>query len=83
MGLAPIMTTYITVCKNTILSNRKRGCNKPPIRISNGLYGTPHYAHVFEIQGAIKIVYSPDKPTPWGARVWMEVEHNNGRITKG
>ncbi len=56
------MRTYVSVCKNIILSNLKHGLHKPPIRVSKGLYGRP------------RIVYSPNKPAPWGARVWIELD---------
>jgi len=66
--------TYISVCKNIVLSNRKHGTNKPPIRISEGKYGKPRYAYVVAFKGRAKVVYSPNKPMPWGARVWIEHE---------
>lgn len=67
---------YMTVCKNTILSNRKNKRNDPPIRISEGKYGKPWRTHSYLIPDAcrVKVVYSPDKPLPWGARAWVEVE---------
>lgn len=68
------MKLYITVCKNVILSNLKNGTNKPPIRVSRGLYGKPSHYHGMPFIGRGKIVYSPKKPLPWGARVWIELE---------
>lgn len=68
------MTTYVSVCKNTILSNLKRKRNDPPIRISRGKHGKPVRKHTFEAKGKVKICYSPTKPMPWGARVWLEIE---------
>lgn len=66
---------YITVCKNTVLSNKKRGENKPPIRIASGKYDkSPRRAHSVQIIGDSRVVYSPDKPLPWGARAWIECE---------
>lgn len=65
--------TYISVCKNTILSNLKHGTKKPPIRVSNGLHGKPKRVHKFSAVGKVKVVYSK-KPAPWGARVWLEVQ---------
>ena len=65
--------TYITVCKNTVLHNIKHSDNKPPIRVSYGKYGKPTYHHEYHVPKDAKIVYSPDKPLPWGARVWIEV----------
>lgn len=69
-------TTYVSVCKNTILSNLKHKKNDPPIRISKGKYGKPVRKHSFQANGKVKIVYSPDKPMPWGARVYLEIEEN-------
>ena len=69
-------TTYVSVCKNTILSNLKQGTNKPPIRVSLGLNGRPRRVHSFSANGTIRVVYSP-KPAPWGARVWLEIEENS------
>lgn len=74
-GVARVPKTYITVCKNTVLSNLKRGENKPPLRISRGKYGKPARRHVITIPVGfpVKVVYSPKKPLPWGARAWVEV----------
>lgn len=68
------MTTYVSVCKNTILSNIKHGTSKPPIRITVGLHGKPRRKQTFEFKGKGRIVYSPNKPAPWGARVWIEID---------
>lgn len=65
---------YVSVCKNTILSNLKHGLNRPPIRVSRGLYGRPRRQHSFERRGHVRIVYSPNRPAPWGARVWLEID---------
>lgn len=64
--------TYVTVCKNTVLSNLKHGTNKPPLRISKGKYGKPSYAHEFGLKGPVWVVYDPTHPLPWGARAWVE-----------
>ena len=68
-------TTYITICKNIILSNLKNHTNKPPIRISKGKYGKPRHAYNFSAQGNIKVVCNMNNPLPWGARVWLEIEN--------
>ncbi len=65
---------YISVCKNTILSNLKQKKNDPPIRVSKGLHGRPKRYHEYTAHGTTKVVYSPNKPAPWGARVWLEVD---------
>jgi hypothetical protein len=67
--------TYVSVCKNTVLSNLKHGTNKPTIRVSKGKHGRPTHWHEFTFNGKGKIVYSPNKPMPWGARVWIELEN--------
>jgi hypothetical protein len=78
---------FISVCKNTILHNIKRAKldlpPKPPLRISLGKYGKPSYAHEVPITGQCvqcghegpfgRVVYSPGKPLPWGARAWIEL----------
>ena len=68
------MKTYISVCKNVILSNLKNGTRRPPIRVSRGLHGRPRHCHSLAFKAAKgRIVYSL-KPAPWGARVWIELE---------
>lgn len=66
--------TYVSVCKNTILSNLKHGTNNPTIRVSRSKHGKPVRVHKFEFNGSGRIVYSPDSPMPWGARVWVEID---------
>jgi hypothetical protein len=68
------MKTYVSVCKNQILSNLKHNTNKPVIRVSKGLYGKPQRVHEYHKYGLVSIKYSPKKPAPWGARVWLEIE---------
>ena len=63
---------YVTVCKNTILSNLKRRRNDPPIRVSRGKHGRPRRYHRLTLQGPVTICYEPTSPLPWGARVWIE-----------
>lgn len=67
------MKTYITVCKNTILSNLKHGRNDPTIRISKGKYGKPKRVHRFVRRGLVRVVCDMANPLPWGARVWIEL----------
>ena len=68
------MTTYISVCKNTVLSNLKQGTNKPVIRVSRGKWGKPQRVHEYVGHGLVHVRYEPDSPMPWGARAWLEVE---------
>jgi hypothetical protein len=69
--------TYITVCKNTILSNRKNGTDKPALRISEGKYGKPRRAHSIRIKGMARVVQARpgEQGMPWGARAWVEVNN--------
>lgn len=73
------MITYVSVCKNTILRNLKNKTNEPTIRVSEGKHGKPKHVHVMEFEGKGRIVYSPDSPMPWGARVWIEIEQREGK----
>jgi hypothetical protein len=67
--------TYVTVCKNTVLRNLKRGENKPPLRVSYGKYGKPRYRRSIEFDCRnVKVVYDPKNPLPWGARAWIEID---------
>ncbi len=67
------MKTYVTVCKNVILRNLKRGRNDPPIRVSRGKYGLSRHYHTYT-QGKVTVRTDMKKPLPWGARVWVEIE---------
>ncbi len=67
------MKTYVTVCKNVILRNLKRGRNDPPIRVSRGKYGSARHYHTYT-DGRVTVTTDMKKPLPWGARVWVEIE---------
>lgn len=67
MSATPIC---VSVCKNTILQNLKRGENKPAIRVSQGLHGTPWRQRTMQRSGFI--VFRSGR-APWGARVWVEI----------
>jgi len=66
---------YITINRRVIDSNRKHGRRDPPIRVVKGKYGKPVYSlgH-HDVMRGFRVVYSPDKPLPCGARVWIGVE---------
>lgn len=66
------MKTYVTVCKNVILSNLKNRTNKPAIRVSVGKYGKPKRYRNYT-NGNVKICADMKNPLPWGARVWIEI----------
>jgi len=65
--------TIVNVNRTIIGRNHKTGERQPPIRVSRGKYGKPEYTNQFEAWGRVRVVYSPDKPLPCGARVWIEV----------
>lgn len=60
----------IHVNQHVIRDNHKTGARNPVITIKSGNKNT--YAHNVEILGPSKVVYSPDKPLPCGAKVWIE-----------
>lgn len=66
-------TTYITVCKNKILSNLKHGTNKPTVRVCQGKYGKPKLYRTYKKGNILVSGDMSKKPMPWGARVWIEV----------
>jgi hypothetical protein len=64
--------TIVHVNQHVIKRNAKTGERKPPLTAKT--YRTNNYAHEIGINGPCKVVYSPDKPLPCGARVWIETE---------
>lgn len=63
------MKSIIHVNQHHIRDNTK-GSNKPVFTVKQGKKNS--YATSVDIQGPSKLVYSPDKPLSWGARVWIE-----------
>ncbi len=77
------MKTYVHVNQHVIKANAKSGEREPVLTVKT--YKSNDYAHEVEIldsEGnvAAKVVYSPDKPLPCGARVWIETT-NEVRVT--
>jgi hypothetical protein len=70
---------YVTVCKNTILHNLKRGTQDPPVRVSKGKHGKPRRFHTYTHPKPVQVSfhYGPTSPLPWGARVWAELREVN------
>ena len=64
--------SIVHINSNVIKQNIKKSPEnrKPPIAIKGAQLG---YVHHLEIPAPCRIVYSPDKPLPCGARVWIEV----------
>lgn len=66
------MKTVIHVNQHKIKSNAKNNTKEPVLTVKT--YKSNTYAHEVGILGPCKVVYSPDKPLPCGARVWIETE---------
>ena len=66
------MKTRIHVNQHIIKRNAETGENNPCLTVKT--YKSNTYAHEVIIHGSSKVVYSPDKPLPCGARVWVETE---------
>ena len=66
------MLKRIHINQHIIKRNKKQGENKPVITVKT--YKDNTYAHEVEILGPSKVIYSPDKPLPCGAKVWIETE---------
>ena len=66
------MKKRIHINQHKIRSNKKNGTKEPVITVKTSK--SNNYAHEVEIQGPSKVIYSPDKPLPCGARVWIETE---------
>lgn len=64
------MKTIVHVNQHVIKSNRKNGKNDPVLTVKT--YKSNDYGHEVLIHGPCKVVYSPDKPLPCGATVWIE-----------
>ena len=68
----------IHVHQGKIRSNNKHGRSEPVITVKTYKENTQtvvisnEYYHEVEILGSSKVIYSPDKPLPCGAKVWIE-----------
>jgi hypothetical protein len=66
------MKKRIHINQHKIKSNKKNNTKEPVITVKTSK--SNNYAHEVEIQGPSKVIYSPDKPLPCGARVWIETD---------
>ena len=66
------MKTRVHINQHKIRSNAKTGDREPVITVKTSK--SNDYAHEVKIEGPSKVIYSPDKPLPCGARVWIETE---------
>jgi hypothetical protein len=71
--------TIVHVNQHVIKANRKTGNVDPVLTVKT--YKSNTYAHEVEIDGPVRVVYSPDKPLSCGAHVWIETE-SEVRVTK-
>lgn len=66
------MKTVVHVNQHIIKRNQKTGEREPTLTVKT--YKSNTYCHEVEIKGPSRVIYSPDKPLPCGARVWVETE---------
>lgn len=66
------MKTRIHVNQHIIKSNAKTGGREPPLTVKD--YRQNRRAAEVHVLGPCVVVYSPDKPLPCGAKVWIETE---------
>ena len=68
------MKKRIHINQHVIRANAKNGTNDPAITVKTSKQNI--YAHRVEIGGPSSVIYSPDKPLPCGARVWVETDES-------
>jgi hypothetical protein len=66
------MKSKIHINQHIIRRNAKTGERAPVITVKT--YKTNNYCTEVKIQSPCKVIYSPDKPLPCGAKVWIETE---------
>ena len=64
----------IHVNQHIIKANRKSGERTPPLTMKS--YNKNVKATEISINGKATVIYSPDKPLPCGAVVWIETDDN-------
>ena len=64
----------IHVNQHIIKAHRKTGERTPPLTMKS--YDKNVKATEISIDGKARVVYSPDKPLPCGAVVWIETDNN-------
>jgi hypothetical protein len=66
------MKKRIHVNQHVIKSNKKNGTSDPPLTVKT--YKENVKAHKVWIHGFAEVIYSPEKPLPCGAHVWIETD---------
>ncbi|CAN0446678.1 unnamed protein product, partial [Phaeothamnion confervicola] len=64
---------FLSVDRQTLLSNREDGRSDPILRIESE-HGFEQLAHEAEISGPSRLVYRPGAPRPQGVEIWLETE---------
>jgi hypothetical protein len=62
----------IHINRNIIQQNNKHGREEPVVRVEEN--GKVVYCMEVDIKGPSRMIYSPDKPRPCGAKLWIETE---------
>jgi hypothetical protein len=75
------MKKRIHVNQHIIRKNHKTGEREPVLTVKT--YKDNTYCHEVLVDGPCKVVYSPDKPLPCGARVWIETESDVTCLKRG
>lgn len=63
---------FIHVNVNVIRWNKKHNTTLPPCRVQEG--SKSRYSKEVVINGPSHMVYSPEKPLPCGAKLWIETD---------
>jgi hypothetical protein len=66
------MKKRIHINQHHIRCNKTKGTNLPVITVKT--YKSNTYGHEVQVSGPCRIIYSPNKPLPCGAQVWIETE---------
>ncbi|HIG59146.1 MAG TPA: hypothetical protein EYQ21_07130 [Flavobacteriales bacterium] len=66
------MNKKIHINQHIIKRNKKTGEREPVITVKT--YKSNDYASAVDILGTSRVIYSPDKPLPCGATVWIETD---------
>ena len=66
------MKKRIHVNQHIIRSNKKNDKRDAVLTVKT--YKSNDYCHEAIINGPCKVIYSPDKPLSFGARVWIETD---------
>ena len=62
----------IHINQHVIRANKKNQANEPVVTVKT--YKSNDYGHEVNILGSSKVIYSPQKPLPCGATVWIETK---------